>query len=194
MEAKHTMLLDEGPFGVIGDMVPLPKRIELAAVEVVVVDERRLGFLGVTGIGFEPCIGRFTQIARQADERKVVVPGDGNQGNHAAGAAMIGHDDAPPFARGRIAHAALVQPHAAVVGVGARRRHGGHAQRFALHHGRDSPRAVNRVCPGDHLVDCTAGDGGNVVVFALDLVEVMAFAHPLAARRYGELVADVGDE
>ena len=45
MKTKHAGLLGEGPLGVIGDVVPLPVRIELAAVEVVVVDERRLGIL-----------------------------------------------------------------------------------------------------------------------------------------------------
>ncbi len=183
MEPQHAGLLRERPLGVVGHVVPLPERIELATVEVVVVDERRLGLLNMAGVGLEPGIGRLAQIAGQADEREVIVPGDRHQGNHAAGAAVVRHDDAPPLARGRVAHAALVQPQAAVAGGGTRGRRGGHAQRFALDHGRDGPGAVDGVGPGDHLIDGAAGHGRNVVVLALDLVEVVAFAHLGRAER-----------
>ena len=102
MQAQHAGLLGERPLGVIGHVIPLPVRIELAAVEVVVVDERRLGILRDAGVGLDPGVGRLAQIARQADEREAVVPGDGDQGDHAAGAAVVRHDDAPPLARGCI--------------------------------------------------------------------------------------------
>ena len=161
--------------------------------EVVVVDERRLRLLREAGVGLDPGVGRFAKIARQADEREAVVPSDGHQGDHAAGAAVVGHDDAPPLARGRIDDAALMKPESAVVRAGARGRHRGHAQRFALHHAFDLPGAVDRIGDGDHLIHRSAGDGGDVDVLAVDLVEVVAFAHPLS-RRNDQLVADVGDE
>ena len=120
METQRAGLLGQGPFAVIGDMVPLPKRIELAAVEVVVVEERGLGFLHMARVGLDPGIGRFAEIARQADEREAVVPSDGNQRNHAASAAMIRHDNAPPFTRRRVNNAALMQSQASVIGLGAK--------------------------------------------------------------------------
>ena len=64
--------------------------------------------------------------------------------------------------------------------AGANGRDGRHAERFALHHALDRPRPVDRIGAGDHLIDRAAGDGGNVEVLALDLVEMVAFAH---ARR-----------
>ena len=189
MKAKHAGLLREGPLGVVGDMVPLPFGIELAAVEVIVMCERRLGGLGDTGIRFDPGVGGLAEIARQADDREIVVPGDRDQGDHAAGTAVVRHDDAPPFAGGGIAHATLVQGQAAVTLGDAGGRHGGHAQRFALDHAFDRPRPVDRIGAGDHLIGRGAGDGGNVIVLTLDLVEVVAFTHPGI-----QLVADTGDE
>ncbi len=181
METKHAGLFGEGPLGVIGDVVPLPVRIELAAVEVVVMDERRLGILGDAGVGLDPGVGGLAQIARQADEREAVVPGDGNQGDHSPRAAVVGHDDAPPLAGGGIDHAALVEGQAAVAGGGASGRRGGHAERFALDHAFDRPGTVDGIGTGDHLIGSRAGDGGDVVVLAVDLVEVVAFAHSWAS-------------
>ena len=42
----------------------------------------------------------------------------GTKRNHAAGAAVVRHDDAPPFARGVSHNAALMEPESAIVGVG----------------------------------------------------------------------------
>ena len=128
VETQPARLFRQGPFRVIRNMIPLPKRIELAGVEVVIVYECRFGFLGISGVGLDPCIGRFTQIARQADQRKTVVPSDRDQRNHATGADMVRHDDAPPLARGGIAHAALVKSQSAVIGLGAKGCHAGYAQ------------------------------------------------------------------
>src|ERR1035438_1817873 len=108
MQAKHTKLLGERPFAVIGNVIPLPAGIQLAAVEVIVWNIGRLGFLSVTGVGLDPSIGCLAQIAWQTDERKTIVPSDRNQRNHATGAAVIRHDNAPPFTRRRVAHAALM--------------------------------------------------------------------------------------
>ena len=173
-------------------MVPLPLRIQ-RAVEVVVVDERGLRGLRDTRAGLDPGIRRFAKIARQADEREVVIPRDGDQRDHAACAAVVGHDDAPPLARRGIDHAALMKRESAVVRADARGRHRGHAQRFSLHHPLDRPRAVDRIGGGDHLINRSARDGRDVEVLALDLVQVVAFAHSLS-RRNRKLVADAGHE
>src|SRR5450759_1327558 len=127
MQAEHTGFLSDRPLGVIGYVIPLPKWIQLAAVEVVVVDERRLGFLGIASIGLDPGIGRLAEISRQTDEWEAVIPSDGNQRNHAACTAMVGHDDAPPFARRGVHNASLMDPKSAITGLGARRCRGRHA-------------------------------------------------------------------
>ena len=98
MESQHAAFFGKRPLGIVGNMVPLPERIHLAAVKIVVVDKRRLRFLHVTGVGFEPGVGRLAQISRQSDERKIVVPRDRDERGHAAGAAVVRHEDAPPLA------------------------------------------------------------------------------------------------
>ena len=67
----------------------------------------------------------------------------------------------------------------------------GHAERFALHHPLDLPGAVDRVGHCDHLVHRSAGNRRDVDILAVDLVEVMAFAH--AVRQRASL-AGVGDK
>ena len=98
MQAKHAGLFGKGPLRVVGNVVPLPKRIQFADVEVVVVDKRRLRILSVAYVWFDPSIGRLAKISRKSDERETVVPSYRHQGNHAARAAVVRHDDAPPFA------------------------------------------------------------------------------------------------
>ena len=51
----------------------------LAAVEVVVMDKRRLGILSESGVGFDPGIRRFAEVARESDQREVVVPSNWDQ-------------------------------------------------------------------------------------------------------------------
>ena len=67
---------------------------------------------------------------------------------------------------------------------------GGHAQGLALDHALDLPGAVDRIGAGDDLVGMPAGDGGDVEVLALDLVEVVAFAQALGVHR----AAGIGDD
>ena len=188
MQTQHAGLFGERPLGIIRNVIPLPVRIQFAAVKVVVPDISWLGRLRESGVRLDPGVGGLAQIARQSDERKAVVPSDGNQRNHAAGAAVVGHDDAPPFARRRLAHAALMQPQAAVIGPGASGCRAGHAQRLAINHCGDFPRPINGISAGDHLVHRPAGNGGNVVILAFDFVEVMAFAHSWAARLDDQLM------
>src|SRR6478672_7819465 len=128
MQTQHARLFRQGPLSVFGDVIPLPKWIELVAIEVVVMDKCRLRFLVYAGVWFDPGIGRFAKIAWQADEGEFVVPSDRHQSNHSSGAAVVGHDDTPPLAGGRIAHTALMEPQAAVVGLRARGCRAGHAQ------------------------------------------------------------------
>ena len=70
-------------------MIPLPKRIQLAVVEIVVVNKRRFRLLRVTRIRLDPGVGRLPQISRQADQRKATIPRDRDQGDHTTGAAVI---------------------------------------------------------------------------------------------------------
>ena len=60
-----------------------------------------------------------------------------------------------------------------------------HAQRLGLDHAFDLPGTVDRIGEGDHLVHRTAGDGGDIEVLAVDLVEVMALAHAPATFIWG---------
>ena len=60
-------------------MVPLPVRVELAALEVVVRNIRWLGLMIETGVGLDPGIGGLAQVPWQTNERKIIVPSDWNQ-------------------------------------------------------------------------------------------------------------------
>ena len=168
-------------------MIPLRVRIQLGAIEVVVVDECRLGLLPVAAVRLDPGVGSFAEVARQADEREAVVPRDGDQGDHAPRAAVVGHDDAPPFAGGSVHNAALMQPEPAVVGLGAQGRSARHAQRLTLNHALDLPRAFNGISSCHHLIHRSTGNGGHIDILAVDLVQVVAFAHPTNECPFGSI-------
>ena len=57
-------------------------------------------------------------------------------------------------------------------------RSGRHAQGLTLYHALDFPRASNGISNGDHLIHRATRNGGNIDILAVDLVEVMALAHP----------------
>ena len=60
-------------------------------------------------VRFDPGVRRLTEVAWQTDKRESGFPRDWDQRNHAADAAVVLHDDAPPLARKRIDDAALVK-------------------------------------------------------------------------------------
>ena len=207
MQSEHAGLVAQRPACVVGNVIPLPDRVELRSVEVVAADKGRLGLLQVPRVRLDPGIGRFAEIAWQADERELVVPGDRDQGDQAADAAVVLHDDAPPLAGGRVDDAALMQRESAAgiriagrdgegplvpAAAGAEAILRGHSQGLALHHAFDLPGAVERGGPGDHLVGMPAGDGGHVVVLAFDLVQVMAFAQAGGVHRTAAIGEDFG--
>src|SRR5262249_16032140 len=131
---------------------------QFGRIEIVTTNEQRLRILRVAGVGFEPGVRRFAEIARKTDDGKIVIPVDRDERNHAADAAVILHDDTPPFTAASADDAGLMQRQAAagigiavsdgesLVGPAAVGSHTvltGDTQRLASHHAFDLPRTID---------------------------------------------------
>ena len=81
VQAQHAGLFRHGPFGSIRNMIPLPVRIQFAAVEVVVPNISGLGVLSESSVRLDPRVGRFAQVSRQTNQREPLGPGDRRQGS-----------------------------------------------------------------------------------------------------------------
>src|SRR5690242_8920027 len=138
-------------------MIPLPDWIQFRRIKIIAVDEEWLGVLRVASVRLNPGIRGFADITRQTDNREILVPGNRDERHHPADAAVVLHDDAPPFTGRCIDDSALMKCQAAArIGVAVCDREGlirapttphsiltWNTKRFATHHSFDFPWTVN---------------------------------------------------
>src|ERR1051326_8282061 len=109
MQSKEARPLRWRPFGVVGQVMPLPHGLELGLGEVVATVVWRGDWPDAPRVGLHPCRWRAGKIARQSKIRPAILPHDWGKRGVAADAVVVPHGQTPPLSGDRVDNAALMQ-------------------------------------------------------------------------------------
>ncbi len=182
-------------------MVPLPDGLEPAAVEIVAAGVGCVWFHCCADLRFQPSARRAAKVAGEAEVGPSVHPCHRRQAGGAAHGKEVKHRKAPPVAIFELYYSALVECGAAhVVGIRfagfqapfARFRHGAvhrdvcgpcgmfSAQGFTAADDAGLVGPFEAVGARTHHASHRGVVGADYIVFSIDLVGVVAFAHSVS--------------